>query len=189
MRWIGCFAVGLAIGVSGVVRGAEGSDEEKQWEAAHKKFVEFVTPIVAEARGRLGDGRIGWALVANDVFRKHLPDVRIYVRDGAFDGQTKIWAVTKDGRIEDLGDATWKGVDDNRRVVVEKVPAFLKGRQIKVESGEAAVEVVRLLEKIVGAASFASMLRLNTKDYTVLDERFLKWMLGRGEDWKYTGAK
>ena len=39
MRWIGCFAVGLSIGVCGGVRGAESRDDEKQWEAAHKKFV------------------------------------------------------------------------------------------------------------------------------------------------------
>jgi hypothetical protein len=33
------------------------------------------------------------------------------------------------------------------------------------------------------------MLRLNTKDYTVFDERFLKWLYASGDNWKYTGAK
>jgi hypothetical protein len=51
------------------------------------------------------------------------------------------------------------------------------------------VEVVRLVVKIAEAPSFVSMLRLNTKDYTVFDEGFLKWMYGSEGNWTYTGAK
>ena len=49
----------------------------------------------------------------------------------------------------------------------------MKGRKIKVETAEQAVEVARLVEAIQGSPSFVGMLRLNTKDYTVFDERFL----------------
>jgi hypothetical protein len=189
MRMSACGFLGLMVCVCGLAGGAEREGGEKEWEAAHGKFVEFVTPIVEEARERLGDPKISWAEVKNELFKKYLPDVRIYVRDGAFSGETKIWAVTKDGRIEGLGDGTWRGVGENKWFAVEKVPGFLKGRKIKVGSAEEAVEVAKLVEKLAGAASYVGMLRLNTKDYTVFDEAFLRWMYGSEGKWKYTGAK
>jgi len=170
--------------------GAPVDPDEKQWAAAHAKFVEFITPILTEARARLNDPKIQWAMVRNDLLRKHLPDVRLYIRDGAYSGETKIWIVSRDGKIHDLGDGTWVGVGGNQWSAVEKVAAYVRGRKIKVQTPEQAVEVAKLVESLAQSPSFVGMLRLNTRDYTVFDENFLKWMYGGSKDhhWKYTAT-
>jgi hypothetical protein len=169
--------------------GVENDSEAKEWADAERKFVEFVSPLLKEARARLNDPHIQWAQVKNDLLRKYLPDVRLYIRDGAYTGETKIWIVAKDGRIEDLGDGTWTGVGGNQWWAVEKVSAFVKGRKIKVENPAQAVEVTKLVEGIASSPSFVGMLRLNTKDYTVFDERFLRWLYAPRDDWKYTATE
>ena len=47
---------------------------------------------------------------------------------------------------------------------------------------------MKLVEKMQESPSFVGMLRLNTKNYRVFDENFLKWMYGSDGNWKYTGA-
>jgi len=160
--------------------------DELAWEKAEQRFVKFITPIIEEARARLGDSQIQWSEVRNDLLRKYMPDVRLYVRDGAFDAKTKIWALKKDGEIVDLGDGLWKGANGNQWFAAEKVMAFVKDRTIKVGTAEQAVEVVKLMEKMQESPSFVGMLRLNTKNYRVFDENFLKWMYGSDGNWKYT---
>jgi hypothetical protein len=185
-----CFVLGAAAWACGAARGDEAKDAAaEEWAEAERTFVRFVTPILEEARERLKDPRIQWAQVTNDLFRKYLPDARVYVRDGAYSGDTKIWVVTRAGKITDLGEGVWTGADGNDWAGVEKVSAYLKGRNIKVQTAEEAVEVARLVEALQGSPSFVGMLRLNTKDYTVFDERFLTWMYGSKDDWKYAAAK
>jgi hypothetical protein len=179
--------MGLAVCI-GATRAAEKEPtEDKDWAEARRKFEEFITPIVERARVQLKDPKIGWAEVRKDLVRKYLPDVRLYVRDGAFSGDTMIWVLTKDGQIADLGDGTWRGVGGDQYWAVEKVSEYLNGRKIKVENAQQAVEVAKLVEQIASSPGYVGMLRLNTKDYTVFDERFLKWMYApRDQDWKYT---
>ena len=180
--WIACACA--------VTRAAETGDKDAaEWAKAEQAFVTFVTPVVKEARERLKDPRIQWARVNNDLLRKYLPDVRVYIRDGAFSGEDMLWIVTRDGTITALGDGTWRGVGGDKWRAVEKISAYIKGRRIKVESAERAVEVAKLIEFIAGAPSNVGMLRLNTKDYTVFDDGFLKWMYGSKDDWKYSAAK
>jgi hypothetical protein len=190
MKPVICFLLGAAW-ACGSARGAEAKPDAaaEEWAQAERTFVRFVTPILEEARERLKDPRIQWAQVTNDLFRKYLPDVRVYVRDGAYSGDTKIWVVTRDGKITDLGDGVWTGVGGDQWWAVEKVSAYVKGRRIKVETAEQAVEVARLVEAIQSAPDFVGMLRLNTKDYTVFDERFLSWMYSSKDNWKYAAAK
>jgi hypothetical protein len=174
----------------GPARAAENdSPQDKQWADAHRKFVEFVTPIIEQARVQLKDPKIAWAEVRMELVKKYLPDVRLYVRDGAYSGETKIWILTRDGQITDLGDGTWTGVGGDQYFAVEKVSAYVKARKIKVENADQAVEVAKLVEQIAASPTYVGMLRLNTKDYTVFDERFLRWMYApRDKDWKYTAT-
>ena len=73
---------------------------------------------------------------------------------------------------------------------VEKVSAYVRTRKIKVQDPGQAVEVAKLVESLAQSPSFVGMLRLNTRDYTVFDENFLKWMYGSNKDhWKYTATK
>jgi hypothetical protein len=191
MKTVICFVLGAAACACGAAGAAEakGGDAAAEWAEAERTFVRFVTPVLEEARQRLKDPRIQWAQFTNDLVRKYLPDARVYVRDGAYSGDTKIWIVTRDGKITDLGDGVWTGVGGDQWWAVEKVSAYVKGRKIKVETAEQAVEVAKLVEAIQSSPSFVGMLRLNTKDYTVFDERFLTWMYGSKDDWKYAAAK
>ena len=167
----------------------QAGDDDAGWSQAHAKFVRYITPIIEDARTRLEDPHIAWARVTGDLLRKYLPDQRLYVRDGAYDGQSMIWIVTKDGRITDLGDGVWTSMGASNIYTVEKVSGFLKDRKIKIDKPEQAVEVAKLFETIQSAPSFVGMLRLNTKDYTLFDENFLNWMYGSQANWKYTASK
>ncbi len=167
-------------------RPAQVAGDEARWAKAHEGFVRHVTPIVKDVRTRLGDPKIGWARVTNALMRQYLPDRRLYVRDGAYNGQNMIWMVSVDGTISELGDGVWTSIGDTGVYTVEKVSAYIKGQKIKIENAEQAVEVARLFEFIQAAPSFVGMLRLNTQDYTLFDESFLGWMYGSGGNWKYT---
>ena len=188
-HWLLVLILCASPSTAGAQPGAPVDPDEKEWAAAHAKFVEFVTPILTEARARLNDPKIQWALVRNNLLRKHLPDVRLYIRDGAYSGETKIWIVTRDAQIHDLGDGTWTGVGGNQWHAVEKVSTYVRGRKIKVQTPEQAVEITKLVESIAQSPSFVGMLRLNTRNYTVFDESFLRWMYGSNKDhWKYTAT-
>lgn len=166
-----------------------GADEDAAWAAAHEKFVRFVTPILEDARTRLNDPHIAWARVNGDLLRKYLPEHRLYVRDGAYDGKSKIWVVSKGGKISDLSDGMWISRGASSVYTVDRVVGFVKDQKIKVESAEQAIEAAKLVETIQSAPNFVGMLRLNTKDYTVFDENFLKWMYGSDSDWKFSAIK
>jgi hypothetical protein len=100
-----------------------------------------------------------------------------------------IWVVTKDGRITDLGDGVWTSKGASNVYAVARVSALLKELKIKVATPEQAVEVAKLFETVQSAPSYVGMLRLNTKDYTVFDDRFLSWMYGSQANWKYAASK
>jgi 3-oxoacyl-ACP reductase-like protein len=191
MKTVTPWVLSLAVSTcAAAARGAPNDDANaKEWADAERKFVEFITPVLKEARARLNDAHIQWAQVKNDLLRKYLPNVRLYIRDGAYTGETKIWILTRDGQILDLGDGTWTGVGGDQWHAVEKVTAFVKSRKIKVENPEQAVEVTKLVEAIASSPNFVGMLRLNTKDYTVFDERFLRWLYASPDNWKYTAKE
>jgi hypothetical protein len=131
MRSLICSSVlGLSIACAcAVTRAAETGDKDAaEWAKAEQAFVTFVTPVVKEARERLKDPRIQWARVNNDLLRKYLPDVRVYIRDGASSGEDMLWIVTRDGTITALGDGTWRGVDGDKWRAVEKISAYVEGR-------------------------------------------------------------
>src|SRR4029453_7944807 len=99
----------------------------------------FVTPIIEDARDRLNDPHIAWARVTGDLLSRYLPDHRLYVRDGSYDGQNMIWVVTKDGRITDLGDGVWTSKGASDVYAVARVSEFLKELKIKIATPEQAV--------------------------------------------------
>jgi hypothetical protein len=154
------------------------------WAAAEQTFKEYIAPILQTARQRHGDPEIQAAEYRSDRLRKYLPDVRVHVRTGPYDGASKLFILSKDGKILDLGDGTWRGDAAGNRV--PEVTRYVKGRKVPVRNAEEAIEAARLTEEIQGAPNYVGFLQINTAGFKVFDEHFISHFYGKQQDWKYS---
>jgi hypothetical protein len=130
------------------------------------------------------------AIFASDLFRRYLPDFRVYVRfDRHLSGETRIFLVNRRGEITPLPNEEWRKNDAEKFSRSQQVAKFLRRQKIKVSSAEDAVEVAKLFEEVQGAANYVEFLNINTKDFKVFDKAFIESQFGPRTDWKYSGKK
>ena len=123
------------------------------------------------------------------LLRKHLPDVRLFVRfDRHMSGETRLFFVNKSGKVTPLPEEEWRGNVDEQCFRVARVVEFLKQRKMPVQSADEALEFAKLFEEIQGAANYVAFLKINTKDFTVFDKAFIEGQFGPRTHWKYSSS-
>jgi hypothetical protein len=160
-----------------------------EWRQAETAFRAFITPLINKSRKQLNDPNVQCAEFRSDLLRKYCPNLRLFVRDRAYAGSSKIWILSRDGKILDLGEGTWRGDNTIKRFRVKEVTDFVRGRKIRIENAEDAIEVAKLVEEIQRAPSYVAFLRINTKDYSVFDKAFLTHHYGPQSNWRYTAQQ
>jgi hypothetical protein len=160
-----------------------------EWQQAEATFLAFITPLINKSRKELNDPNLQWAEFKSDLLRKYFPNLRLFVRDRAYAGSPKIWILSRDGKILDLGEGIWRGDNTIERFRVKEVTDFVRARKIRIENTEDAIEVAKLVEELQGAPSYVGFLRINTKDYSVFDKAFLTHHYGPQSNWKYTAQQ
>lgn len=160
-----------------------------EWHQAEATFLAYITPLINKSRKDLDDPNLQWAEFKSDLLRKYCPNLRLFVRDRAYAGSPKIWILSRDGKILDLGEGTWRGDNTIEQFRVKEVTDFVRARKIRIENAEDAIEVAKLVEEIQGAPSYVGFLRINTEDYSVFDKAFLTHHYGPQSNWKYTAQQ
>lgn len=185
MRYVPFMGIAALVLLASTPPGARSEPAEPDtWAPAERAFKEYITPILQAARSRHNDPEIQAAEYRSDRLRKHLPELRVHVLTGPYDGTSKLFLLSKEGKILDLGDGTWKGDETGFRV--QAVTGFLKGRRLPVRNAEEAIEAARLTEEIQGAPSYVGFLQINTAGFRVFDQHFISRFYGEPKDWKYT---
>jgi hypothetical protein len=154
------------------------------WERAEQVFRDYITPHLQTARSRHGDPTIQDAEYRSELLRKHLSDFRVHVKTGPYDGTAKIFLLSKEGKIVELGEGLWIGDQTGARI--REVTAFVKSRKLPVRNAAEAIEAARLTEELQGSAGYVGFLQLNTNGFRVFDSRFLSRHYGPTTDWKYS---
>jgi hypothetical protein len=178
----GLTALALLAGAPSAARSEPAAPDP--WGPAERAFKEYITPILQAARARHEDPEIQAAEYRSGLLQKHLPEFRVHVRTGPYDGASKLFLLNKEGKILDLGDGSWSGDETGLRV--EPVARFLRGRKLPLRSAEEAIEAARLMEEIRGAPNYVGFLQINTAGFKVFDQRFISRHYGDAKDWKYT---
>ena len=161
------------------------------WAEAEASFAEHVAPLLRRLQDRFNDPRIQYAEFKSELLKKYLPDYRIYANDGMSHliGTTRVFILDRKRNIVDLGDTTWTGDNAVQAFRVQCITDFVKAQGVKIENADGAVEVAKLIEEIQSASHYVSFLRINTKNYTVFDKRFITWHYGPRTDWAYSATK
>lgn len=161
------------------------------WAAAEAALAEHVAPLVKRLQDRFDDPRIQYAEFKSGLLRKYLPDYRVFAQDSMTHliGTTTVFILDRKGNIVDLGDSTWTGDNAVKAFRVPRIMDFVKSQGIKIENADGAVEVAQLIEEIQSASHYVSFLRINTKNYTVFDKRFMTGHYGPTTDWTYSATK
>lgn len=178
------FALALALVACSAASAAQPAADEEAWARAEREFTRFITPRLEALRERHQQPSIREAQYRSGPLEKYLPDYHLHVLTGPYDGSSKIFLVSKEGKIVDLGDGSWSGNENGYRL--QAIPAFLKSRKLPVRNAEEAVEAALLLEEIRGSAGYVGFLQLNTAEFTVFDKRFLSQHYGPQTNWKYS---
>lgn len=182
--WAGILAAAAIAAVPLGTRGEPAADKADPWVQAERSFKEYLAPILEAARNRHGDPTIQDAEYRSELLRKHLPEYRIRVKTGPYDGTSKLFLLTREGKILDLGETLWRG--DASGLRVREISDFLKTRKLPVRSAAEAIEAARLTEELQGAPGYVGFLQLNTNGFRVFDSHFISRFYGPPTDWKYT---
>jgi hypothetical protein len=167
---------------------ASNAAADEGWDAAEKALAAHLDPIIETARQRHGDPEIRSAEYRSARMSRFLPDHRVFVKTGPYDGTSSIFVLERSGKVHDLGEGIWKGGEDGV-VRAGEVAEFVKGRKIAVRSPEEAVEAARFFEELQGSSNYVKFLQINTKGFRVFDSRFISKFYGDRSEWKYTGEK
>jgi hypothetical protein len=156
-------------------------EETNDWARAESAIADHLKRIDPNMRS---------AEFRSNLLRKHLPDLRLFVRfDRHMSGETRLFFVNRSGEITALPEEEWRGNPAEGCFRVARIAEFLKQRQIPVRSSEAALEFAKLFEEIQGAANYVAFLKVNTKDFTVFDKAFMEGQYGPRTYWQYSAVK
>jgi hypothetical protein len=166
-------------------------EEQSHWLEAMKKFEAFAAPRIKEAKDKFPDQpMVRFVEYRSQTVLEAFPEHRLFALDAASDGSSCLFALHCSGKIEDLGNCTWTGDVPSKSFQVRAVLDFVRAANIKVKNAEAAIAAAQLVEEVQGAPNYAIFLRINTKDFTVFDRRFIERFYGpRNTDWKWSAEK
>jgi hypothetical protein len=165
------------------------AQDDARWTEALKKFKTFGDEQVKAAEARNKQPLIRMVEFKSELVSEAFPEHRFFVLDAAHDGSSLLFALHQSGKISDLGDCTWRGDIPSKSFQVAPVLDFIRTAKIKVIDEKSALRAARIVEEIQGAPTYVGFLRINTKDFTVFDRRFIERHYGPSKDWEYHAEK
>jgi hypothetical protein len=114
----------------------------------------------------------------SELLKALLPDIRVFVCNN-------LLILNREGIRVNLGEPEWSGNGKGKYYRSPKVAEFLKSRNIKLKTPEDAIQITKLTEALIDARQYIWMLRTNTKEFTVFDDKFLKWFFSATNNWEY----
>jgi|GEM_PF-3195656 len=158
------------------------------WSKAMAAWNECAAKRLEEIRKEERDPSRQWMEMRSSELSKWLPEYRVFAFEVNRVGRASIYALDKSGAIVSLGSGEWSG-KEREPFRNPDLAAFLKTAGLKVTNADEAVSVAKLVEDISSAASTIGFLKINTKDFRVLDRRIYGMLDSGQRDWKYTAEK
>jgi hypothetical protein len=124
--------------------------------------------------------------IVGNLIKKYLPAYQIYAIDPYTSQNSKLIARSEDGKMIDLGhESDLSSIPTPRTKLVD----FIARQNIPVTEGSDAVSIINLINYIRFAPNRARMIRRNTKNGTIYDERIYGLFICDYRYWEHTPTK